>query len=119
MIEHINPDDAYHFLREVDPDDILVAARMHYPSGIHDEWISTLEELMWFLQPASDRDIPGVSIEGMASWVQDAIGDITLAKEIRVCKNDHENFVDACEAAYYKTEARVTYLKKQTQRNSK
>jgi len=117
MTEHINPDDARRLLREVDPDDILVAARMHYPSGIHDEWIATLEELMWFLQPASDRDIPGVSIEGMASWVEDAVGDKTLAEAIRACENEHENFVDACEAAYYKTEARVSYLQKQAQRS--
>jgi len=110
MNKFLTQTEAQHLLREVDPDDILVAARMHYPSGIHDEWIDTLEELMWFLQPASDRDIPGVSIEGLALWVEKAVGDTSLAEEIRSCEAEHTNFVDACEAAYYKVKARVEHL---------
>lgn len=110
MKAFMTQEEAAHLLREVDPDDILVAARMHYPSGIHDEWIDTLEELMWFLQPASDRDIPGVSIEGLASWIENVVGDTALAEEVRSCEKSHSNFVDACEAAYYKVETRVKHL---------
>jgi hypothetical protein len=84
---------------------------MHYPSGIHDEWISTLEGLMWFLQPASDRDIPGVSIEGLAEWVSNAVGDTALAQRLLECQKEHGNFVDACEAAYCEVKARVEKLK--------
>jgi len=110
MSGFLTREEATRLLKDVDPDDILVAARMHYPSGIHDEWIENLEELMWFLQPASDRDVPGVSIEGMASWIENAVGDNKLAEEVRSCEKEHDNFVDACEAVYHSVEARVKYL---------
>jgi len=112
MSTFISKEEAVHLLREVDPDDILVAARMHYPSGIHDEWIETLEELMWFLKPASDRDIPAVSIEGLAVWIEDTVEDKALAEDVRKCAKEHDNFVNACEAVYYKLEARVYHLQK-------
>jgi len=112
MSRFINKEEALHLLREVDPDDILVAARMHYPSGIHDEWIGTLEEMMWFLSPASEKDIPAVSIEGIAQWIKDAVGDEDLAKEVRSCEKEEVNFSDVCEAAYHKVADRVAYLKK-------
>jgi hypothetical protein len=111
MRTFITQEEARHLLREVDPDDILVAARMHYPSGIHDEWIGTLEEMMWFLSPASEKDIPAVSIEGIASWIEDAVGDKVLAEAVRSCEKEKVNFSDACEAAYYKVAERVAYLK--------
>jgi hypothetical protein len=112
MKQYMSREEAKHLLREVDPDDILIAARMHYPSGIHDEWIGTLEEMMWFLAPASEKDIPAVSIHGIASWVEDAVGDEYLAKEIRSCEKETVNFSDACETAYYKVADRVEHLKK-------
>jgi len=112
MSEFITAQEAQHLLSEVDPDETLVAARMHYPSGIHDEWIENLEELMWFLQPASDRDVPGVSIEGLAGWIENAVGDAKLAQEVRECEVEYSNFVDACEAAYRKVQARVSHLQK-------
>ncbi len=112
MSEFLTQSQAEHLLREVDPDDILIAARMHYPSGIHDEWIGTLEEMMWFLSPASEKDIPAVSIEGIASWIENAVGDEALASEVRSCEKSKMNFSDACEAAYYKVKARVEHLKK-------
>jgi hypothetical protein len=111
MKQYMSKEEAKHLLREVNPDDILVAARMHYPSGIHDEWSGTLEEMMWFLSPASEKDIPAVSIEGIASWVEDAVGDKYLAQEVRSCKKEDVNFSDACEAAYYKVAKRVEQLK--------
>ena len=107
----IDKERARRLLQDVDPDEILVAARLHYPSGIHDEWIENLEELMWYLQPASDRDVPGISIEGMAQWIEKAVGDAWLAEAVRACEREHDNFVDACEAAYYKVKARVAELK--------
>jgi len=110
MNELMTKAQAMHLLREVDADDILIAARMHYPSGIHDEWIGTLEEMMWFLSPASEKDIPAVSIEGIATWIENAVGDTHLAQEIRSCDKDGVNFSDACEAAYHKVANRVAYL---------
>jgi hypothetical protein len=110
-MERVNREEARRLLREVDPDDMLVAARMHYPSGIHDEWIGSLEELMWFLSPASDRDIPAVSIEGLALWIEEAVGDAALAERVRACDKEKANFCDACEAAYLAVAERVAYLK--------
>jgi aldehyde:ferredoxin oxidoreductase len=112
MSRVISQEEAQYLLREVDPDDILIAARMHYPSGIHDEWIGTLEEMMWFLSPASEKDIPAVSIEGIASWIENAVGDKALAEEVRSCEKENVNFSDACEAAYHKVAERVDFLKK-------
>ena len=112
MRELLTKTEAQKLLREVDPDDILIAARMHYPSGIHDEWIGTLEEMMWFLSPASEKDIPAVSIEGIASWIENAVGDKALAEEVRSCAKEGVNFSDACEAAYHKVADRVAYLEK-------
>lgn len=111
MKTFLTREEAQALLKEVDPDDILVAARMHYPSGIHDEWIGSIEELMWYLQPASEKDIPGTSIKGLAGWVRDAVGDDMLAEEILSCEAAHDNFVDACEAAYYKVQKRVEALR--------
>jgi aldehyde:ferredoxin oxidoreductase len=110
MRTSISQKEAKELLSEVDADDILVAARMHYPSGIHDEWIGTLEEMMWFLSPASEKDIPAVSIEGIASWIENAVGDKLLADEVRMCEKEKDNFADACEAAYHKVANRVSYL---------
>ena len=110
MNDFLTPEAAKRLLSDVDADEILVAARLHYPSGIHDEWIENIEELMWYLKPASDRDVPGISIEGMASWVEKSVGDATLADAIRGCEKAHDNFVDACEAAYHKVAERVSYL---------
>jgi len=111
MRAFISQEEAKHLLSEVDPDDILVAARMHYPSGIHDEWIGTLEEMMWFLSPASEKDIPAVSIEGIAEWIENAVGDTALAEAVRNCEKEEANFSDACESAYHKVADRVAYLK--------
>jgi hypothetical protein len=112
MRTFISKEEATHLLREVEPDDILIAARMHYPSGIHDEWIGSLEEMMWFLSPASEKDIPAVSIEGIASWIENAVGDKKLAEAVRSCEQEKANFSDACEAAYHKVAERVSHLKK-------
>jgi hypothetical protein len=110
-MERVTKEEAKRLLREVDADDMLVAARMHYPSGIHDEWIGSLEELMWFLAPASERDIPAVSIEGIARWIGEAVGDTALAERVRACEREKANFCDACEAAYHVVAERVAALK--------
>lgn len=82
------------------------AGRLRPPVGIMPGTVRSLPELHLFLAP-DDRTLPGVNLTALADWIENAVGDPELARELRTKTANAASYVEGCLMTYELVGARL------------
>jgi len=85
-------------LGDVPCDQRLDAATMVAPRGVIETKLASLQEVHLLLEPHA-RTLPAIHLESLATWVQTALGDVDLGRELHAATRD-VCYVDGCKAAH-------------------
>jgi len=96
---NLTEQEARRILTPVHYDQWLAVGRMHMPSGIHRETLSSLKEIYWFLAPNS-KTLPAVDFNRLADWIEMVLKDRQTAGQVRKIAADSPCYVDTCKATY-------------------
>ncbi len=94
-LERPTDDLAHRILATVPFQDRIPAGRLTARLGIMRGTVRGLPELHLYLTP-DDQNLPAISLERMAEWIERVIADPDLAREVRLATVAAASYVDAC-----------------------
>jgi hypothetical protein len=94
-LEPPTDDLARRILATVPYQDRIPAGRLTARLGIMRGTVRGLPELHLYLTP-DDQNLPAISLERLADWIERVIADPGLAREVRQATGAAPSYVDAC-----------------------
>jgi len=111
MMQHPTEEQARDFLRTLPYDAWLYAALMMPPKLIQKRSVKTLDDLELLLRPASNA-IASVDLPLMCNWIEEKVGDVALAAQIRQEVLTINGYKQQCQKAHEVLLLRIGALKK-------
>jgi len=112
-IPPLSASDATRMLAVVPWADRLRAGRMKPPIGLIKNDVRSLQELELLLEPAPST-LPGLDFASAAAWVENVIGDATLAAAMREEAARDASYVQRCLGLHAIVARRVAQIRETT-----